>query len=229
MPETQLDEGLGSAPAKRKTTYPRDHPTDNPKPPKRTKAEIQEAAQQKKAADNAKKMATENQKKQKVLDDEERRKLSTQRIASVEDAVQRSQKNRQSHSERPDLKTMETYREKLQKKKDVERVANLQEDVDELEDDDMYMDDPVQFPPESAVDTDSSDGALLGLVEDEDDDELDEDAYNPPADGHEDDEDEGGGDASDDSMVLLSSNRQKRVEKKTKVRFFSAHRPSGKS
>ena len=216
MPETQLNEGLGRASAKRKTTYPRDHPTDNPKPPKRTKAEIQQAAKEKKEAELAKKATLETQKKQKRLDTEEKRKLSAQRIASVEDAVQRSQKERQSRSERPDLKTMETYQERLQKQKEV-AIAPIadqdSEEVDELEDDEIYIDPPPQFPPESMVDTDS-DGARLGLSEDEDDN-----TYKPS--GHEDDEDEGGGDASEDSMVQLRKNRQKRLEKKKKVSFTS--------
>jgi hypothetical protein len=53
----------------------------------------------------------EAEKKKKILDAEEKRKLSAQRIATVEDSVQRLQKERQSRSKRPDIKTtrMATY------------------------------------------------------------------------------------------------------------------------
>ncbi|KAF8801255.1 hypothetical protein BYT27DRAFT_7216181 [Phlegmacium glaucopus] len=91
MSETQLDE---RASAKRGTTYPRNHPTENPKPLKRMKAEIQQAAKEKKEAELAKKVTMETQKRQKFLDAEEKCKLSAQWIASLEDAVQRSQKER---------------------------------------------------------------------------------------------------------------------------------------
>jgi hypothetical protein len=43
------------APKKRKTTYNREHPTENPKPPKRSRAEIQAAATEKKVSTVAKK------------------------------------------------------------------------------------------------------------------------------------------------------------------------------
>ena len=68
MDESHLDEDPISvqAPAKRKTTYPRDHPTENPKPPKRTKAEIQQAAKEKKGAEQVKKAATVAEKKKKT-------------------------------------------------------------------------------------------------------------------------------------------------------------------
>ncbi|KAF8810699.1 hypothetical protein BYT27DRAFT_7253436 [Phlegmacium glaucopus] len=213
MSETQLDQGLERASGKRKTTYPREHPTENPKPPKRTKAKIQQAAKEKKEAELAKKVAMETQKRQKVLDAEEKRKLSAQQIASLEDAVQRSQKKCQSVSERPDLKTMKMYQEQLQKKKaaKIEPIVN-QEEVDELETDwdEMYIDPPVQLPPESMVDTDS-DGARLGISEDEDDY-----AYKPA--DHKDDEEEGasGGDVSEDSMVQPNRETQNRWEKKKK-------------
>ena len=62
---------------------------------------------------------------------------------------------------------METYQKQLQKKKEVIQVDNLDsEEVDELEDDDMYMA-PLEFPPESTINTDS-DGARLGLSEGDD-------------------------------------------------------------
>lgn len=214
MPETQLDEELHHARAKRKTTYSRDHPVENPKPPKRTKAEIQQAAKERKEADQARKAAAEAEKQKKILDAEEKRKLSARRIATVEDSVQRLQKERQSRSERPDLKTMATYQEQLRKKKEleIEPIDDQEEEpeVDELQasDDDMYITDPPQFPPESTVDTDS-DGVRLGLSEDE------EDTYMPSP-GSKNGEDEDDGPESEDSMVLLQRNRQKRLDKKKK-------------
>ena len=154
MPETQLDEDCVR---KRKTTYPHEHPTDNPKPPKRSKAEIQQAAKEKKEAQLAKKLAAETEKKKRILDAEEKRKLSAQRIASVEDSVQRLQKARQSRSERPDLKMMEAY-QKVQKQKELNTP-----EVDEFDDnDDMYTDGP-QFLQESNIDTDSDAVILVFL------------------------------------------------------------------
>ena len=213
MPETQLDEELRHARAKRKTTYSREHPVENPKPPKRTKAEIQQAAKERKEADQARKAAVEAEKQRKILDAEEKRKLSARRIATVEDSVQRLQKERQSRSERPDIKTMAIYQEQLRKKKELEiEPIDYQEEepeVDELRsDDEMYITDRPQFPPESTVDTDS-DGVRLGLSEDED-----EDTYLPS--GPENGEDEDDEPDSEDSMVQLQRNRQKQLDKKKK-------------
>ena len=50
-----IDIGEDILPKKRKTTYNREHPTQNPKPPKRSKAEVQAEAAEKKAATKAKK------------------------------------------------------------------------------------------------------------------------------------------------------------------------------
>ena len=86
MPETQLE--LHHARAKRKTTYSCDHPVENPKPPKWMKAKIQQAAKERKEADQARKLAVEAEKRKKILDAEEKRKLSAQRIATVEDSIQ---------------------------------------------------------------------------------------------------------------------------------------------
>ncbi|KAF8154656.1 hypothetical protein B0H34DRAFT_852391 [Crassisporium funariophilum] len=223
MPETQLDKGLSRAQGKRKTTYPRNHPTENPKPPKRTKAEIQLAAKERKDSEHAKKIAAEAKKMQKLLEAEEKRKLSALRIASVEDTVQCSQKERQPRSERPDLKTMEMYREWLQQQKEVEiepiasedeeiePIASEDEEVDELAGDNMHIN-HLQFPPESTVDTDS-DRARLGLSKYEDEGD---DAYKPSAQEDNDDNGDSDGNASEDSMVLLHKNRQKRLAKKKK-------------
>ena len=235
MPETQLDEDCVR---KQKTTYPREHPTDNPKPPKRSKAEIQQAAKEKKEAQLAKKLAAETEKKKRILDAEEKRKLSAQRIASIEDSVQRLQKARQSRSECPDLKTMEAYH-KVQKQKELNSP-----EVDELDDnDDMYTDgpqflqesnidtdsdavrlglsepdcdDPPQFPPESNIDTDS-DGVRLGGLSEPGDDLSDSDASDYE-DSQDDEDVEEDGD-SEDSMMQINRNRKIQLEKKKKGSF----------
>ena len=124
------------------------------------------------------------------------------------------QKERQSRSERPDLKTMATYQEQLRKKKELEiEPINDQEEeseVDKLKSDDgMYVTDPPQFLPESTVDTDS-DGVRLGLSEDDEE----EDTYLPS--GPEDGEDEDDGPESEDSMVQPQRNQQKQLAKKKK-------------
>jgi hypothetical protein len=210
MPEKQSDgdsdrESGHTAPAKRKTTYPRDHPT-NPRGPKRSRAEIQQAAQERKDAKSAKKEAVELEKKQKLLEAEEKRKLSAQRIAAAEDTVQRSEKQRQLHSERPDLQTMETYQEILQKPK-----KSQLEPIDDDDDDSMYVDLP-DIPPESILDTDS-DGARLGLSDLESEEE---DTYKPSGDEGEEGSDRVEGDDTDDSMVKLYAHLKEKVNKKKK-------------
>jgi hypothetical protein len=213
MPESQHATS-DRAPAKRKTTYPRDHPTENPKPPKRTKAEIQHAAKAKKDAEQAKKAAAVGEKKKKLLDAEEKRKQGVQRIAAIEDAVQQQQKQLQSHSERPDIKTMQTYKEQIWRQNDLQIDSQLianQEEMDDMDSEweEMYTDpdpDPPDFPPESAVDTDS-DGVRLGLSEHEGD-EMDE-PYNNEEDGSEEENE------SDNSEMYR--NLKKPREKKKKV------------
>lgn len=207
---------------KRKTTYPRNHPTENPKPPKRTKAEIQQAAKAKKEAVQAKKAAAEAEKKKKLLEAEEKRKLSAQRIASIEDAVQRSQKQLQSHSERPDIKTMETYKDRIQRQKDLQidsepELIASQEDHDiEIEGDASSDGIHLEFPPESAVDTDS-DGIRLGLSEGEGggDDDMDED-YSSEEDASEEESES----ASDDSKTYRDLSKQKERKKKVRIGLF---------
>ena len=94
---------------KHKTTYSHDHPTENPKPPKRTKAEVQQAALEKKEVAIQKKRLVDEEKEKKRLRDEKERQLSARKIAGIEDSVQWSQKQLQLRSERPDILTMETY------------------------------------------------------------------------------------------------------------------------
>ena len=116
------------------------HPTENPKPPKSTKAEIQQAAKEKKEAKQVKKAATVAKKKKKHLETEEQCKQSAQQIAAIEDNVQHLQKELQSHLERPDLKTMKTYKEQIEEKKaffikafhiNAMHVANQEENKDD--------------------------------------------------------------------------------------------------
>lgn len=219
MPETQVDDNqhsdLGQGPGKRKTTYPRDHPT-NPKPPKRSKAEIQKAAKEKKEAQLAQKEAVAVEKQHKLLKAEEKRKLSAQRIAAVEDTVERSEKERQLRSERPDIRTMETYREQLQKKKENETVVPSvgQDDLinQSGDDDNMYLD-PHNLPPDSIVDTDS-DGARMGLTDIE---SGDDDAYIPPSDEDKDGEHGKEGNDSDASIAQLRTQLKEKKTKKKKV------------
>ena len=79
-----------------KTTYSHDHPIENPKPAKWTKAEIKQAAKERKEADQARKATAEAEKKKKILNAEEKRKLSARCIAIVEDSIQQLQKEEQT-------------------------------------------------------------------------------------------------------------------------------------
>lgn len=216
MPESQLDEDAASlqATAKRKTTYPRDHPIENPKPQKRTKADIQQAAKTKKEAEQAKKAAAVAEKKKKLLDAEEMRKLSAQRIAAIEDAVQHSQKKLQSHSERPDLKTMKTYKEQIRRQKDVDMDLELITNQDDVDDEDDIYTDPPEFPPESTVDTDS-DGVRLGLAEDEGD-ERDK-PYNASEEENKSDSDNSG-----NSEKYRDLKKQREKKKKVRIGTFDS-------
>ena len=55
---------------KHKTTYSCNHPTENPKPPKWTKAEVQQAALEKKEAAIEKRQQADEEKEKKCLQDE---------------------------------------------------------------------------------------------------------------------------------------------------------------
>lgn len=126
--------------------------TTNPKPPKRTKAEVQQAALEKKKAAIQKRRLAEVEKEKKRLRDEKERELSARKIASIENSVQRSQKQLQLRSERPDILTMETYR--------VMRKARQEKAIEESEMDvDMVEEDLAELPPASTVDTDSDAGS----------------------------------------------------------------------
>ena len=101
-----MDHGEDTGLKKRKTTYNREHPMDNPKPPKRSRAEIQAAAAAKRALSAAKK----SQRAAGDVKRQEERRASLKEVAAIEDAIQRIHRQYQSQAERPDLQTMETYR-----------------------------------------------------------------------------------------------------------------------
>jgi hypothetical protein len=154
-----------------KTTYLHDHPTENPKPTKQTKAEVQQAALEKKEAAIQKKRLADEEKEKKCLRDEKERQLSARKIAGIEDSVQRSQKQLQLQSEHPDILLMETYRV-MQKARQEKALAKSDLGAD------MAGEDLAELPPASTVDTDS-DGAQLGLL----DEDGDSEAYVPSEDG----------------------------------------------
>lgn len=190
---------------KRKTTYSRDHPTENPKPPKRTKAEVQQAAFEKKQAAIQKKRLAEEEKEEKRLRDEKEKQLSARKIASIEDSVQRSQKQLQLRSERPDISTMETYRV-MQKARQEKAVEESEIDVD------MAEEDLAELPPASTVDTDS-DGARLGLSDKDGENE----AYAPSEDDLDEDKSSDDGRDSDASIERLYQKLQAKKKEKKKV------------
>lgn len=190
---------------KRKMTYSHDHPTENPKPPKQTKAEVQQAALEKKEAAIQKKRLTDEEKEKKRLRDEKERQLSARKIAGIEDSVQRSQKQLQLRSERPDILTMETYR--VMQKARQEKVL-----VESDPGADTAGEDLAELPPASTVDTDS-DGARLGLS----DEDGDSEAYVPLEDGLDKEKSSNDGGHSDASIEQLYQKLRAKKKEKKKV------------
>ena len=133
---------------KHKMTYSHDHPTESPKPPKRTKAEVQQAALEKKEAAIQKRRLVDKEKEKKHLWDEKERQLSAQKIAGIKDSVQWSQKKLQLRSEHPDILMMETY-QVTQKARQEQVIAESDLDVD------MAGEVLTELPPASTIDTDS--------------------------------------------------------------------------
>jgi hypothetical protein len=167
------EESEDMPPKKRKTTYNREHPTENPKPPKRSRAEIQAAAAEKRAAAVTKKKEHASLLAAAELKKQEKRRTSLKEVAAMEDAIQRIQSQYQLQAERPNLKTMETYR-MVQKAQASLAVANSST-TGEIEE----YDTDVEIPPHSMIDTDS-DGGLLGVENnDEDDEDEGADMYMP--------------------------------------------------
>ncbi|KAF8813199.1 hypothetical protein BYT27DRAFT_7207123 [Phlegmacium glaucopus] len=196
------------APKKRKTTYNQQHPTDNPKPPKHSRAEVQAAAAEKKAATIAKKNELAGLQAAAELEKQQKKKKGLKEVAAMEDAVQRQQKQRQLQAERPDLQTMQTYRTINARTQVPEPGLNnitasstptgaIEQDGGELSD--------VEMPPRSTFDTDSDGG--LENVNYEGESEYDSDIYAPVA--AEDDED-------GEQVYSDSSNEQSKTSGKKK-------------
>jgi hypothetical protein len=201
--ESAADLDPGARP-KRKTTYSREHPTENPKPPKRTKAEVQQAALEKKKAVIQKKRLADEEKETKRLRDEKKRQLSARKIAGIEDSVQRSQKQLQLRSERPDILTMETYRV-TQKARQERAIAESDLDAD------TAGEDLAELPPASTVDTDS-DGARLGLS----DADGESEGYVPSEDGLDKEKSSDVGGDSDASIEQLYQKLRAKKKRKRK-------------
>jgi hypothetical protein len=165
--DNAIDLGQDMVPKKRKTTYNRDHPTQNPKPPKRSKAEIQAEAAEKKAATIARKKQQESLHATAEIEKQKTRRTSLKDVAAMEDTIQRKQKQDQLQAERPDLQTMDTYRTILEAEASLAvAIVSATEELETRH---------VETPPQSNIDPDS-DGGLLGTEninfggEDDDDD-----------------------------------------------------------
>jgi hypothetical protein len=212
-----VDIGEDMAHKKRKTTYDRLHPTDNPKPPKRSKAEVQAAAAEKKATALAKKKERVNLLAAAELENQRKRQRSLNEVAAMEDTIQRKQRQHQLQAERPDLQTMETY-QTIQEAHAASHASLVVTVADTGTTEEFEEDFDVEIvPPQSVVDTDS-DGGQLG-VENFDldgEDEDDEDLYTPADDNdHEDEEDPNSSCAS----VEQGTTFKKKSAKTQKVRI----------
>ncbi|KAF8810925.1 hypothetical protein BYT27DRAFT_7253262 [Phlegmacium glaucopus] len=164
MPDDNED-NQNMAPKKQKTTYNQQHPTDNPKPPKRSRAEIQAAAAEKRAATIAKNNELAGIQAATELKKQQKKKKGLKEVAAMEDAVQRQQKQCQLQAERPNLQTMQTYQtinesHTLPKAKlnDI-NTSSAPAGGNEQEEGELSN---VKIPPHSTFDTDS-DGGLLGM------------------------------------------------------------------
>lgn len=199
---------------KRKTTYNREHPTDNPKPAKRTKAEIQAAAAEKKAAAEVKKQDKLREKEATLAQKARQRKNAMKDVAAMEDTVQRQHKQRQLQAERPDWITMQTYKTTIEASVQNQRVKSASRASSELE---KEAGSDVELPPTSAVDTDS-DGGLLGMEEVNMESGEESDGFIP----FEDDEDRYRDDEeiSDPSLEEMYMPLNKKRDAKKKVSLF---------
>ena len=163
---TTINIGEDMAPRKRKTTYNREHPIENPKPQKCSKAEIQAAAAEKKAISVAKKKEKASLQAAVELDQRKKRQRSVKEVVAMEDAIQRKQRQHQSQAERPDLQTMKTY-QTIQEAQASPAVANasMTEDTEQ--------DTGVEVPSQSIINADLDE--LLGAEKCINFDEFDED------------------------------------------------------
>ena len=204
-----IDIGEDMGPKKRKTTYNQEHPTENPKPPKRSKAEIQEEAAEKRATSLAKKKERESLQAAAEIKKQVKRQISLKEVAAMEDAIQCKQRQYQLQAERPNLQTMEDYW-KIQETQGSRAVMVVNASATgEIE-----QDSNVEVPPWSIIGTDA-DGGLLGAENISfDGDEGEHDTYLPAVDKDNLDKDEEEYISSDASV---KQGNTKRPEKGTKV------------
>lgn len=218
-----IDIGEDMAPRKRKTTYNREHPTENPKPQKRSKAEIQAAAAEKRAISIAKKKEKASLQAAVELDKQQNRQKSLKEVAAMEDAIQRKKRQHQLQAERPDLQTMKTYHLTQEA-----HAALAVENASATEEIQQYT--GVEIPPSPQsiqVFNADSEGGLLGVekninfdqpeLDDEGEDDDGSDIYMPGADNDDDLEEEEENDSSDEAHEGKTS--KKKRAKKEKVRI----------
>ena len=205
-----IDIGEDTETRKRRTTYNREHPVDNPKPPKRSKAEIQAAAAEKRATAITKKKEKASLQATVELDKQKKRQMSVKDVAATEDAIQRKQRHDQLQAERPDLQTMKTY-QTIQEAHVSLAMANASTTEE------IPQDTDVEMPPQSIIDTDS-DGGLLGVEKDNfnGEDEDGDDMYIPAVDKPEDDSSE---EEEEDTPLEQGNTSQKKKAEKEKVRI----------
>jgi hypothetical protein len=184
-----IDIGEDMAPRKRKTTYNREHPTENPKPPKRSKAEIRAAAAEKKAISIAKKKEKASLQAAVELDKQEKKQKSMKEVAAMEDAIRRKQKQYQLQAERPDLQTTKTY-QSIQEAHEASLAVENASTTEEIQ-----QNTGVVIPPQylQVLNTDAN-GGLPGVekninFDQLDDEDEDEDDMYMPAVGMDDDDD----------------------------------------
>jgi hypothetical protein len=199
-----IGQDVAVAPKKRKTTYSREHPIENPKPPKRSRAEIQAEAAEKKAASIAKKKERASLQAAAEIKKQEQRRTSVKEVAAMEDTIRRKQKQHQLQAERPDLQTMETYRRTIQEAQASLDVANANTTEK------IGQNTGVEIPPQSIIDTDS-DGRQLGMenVNLEGEDEDEDDFYMPAVDNLNDNDSE-----PEEEEEDISSDEQEKTSKK---------------
>jgi hypothetical protein len=211
-------EDMTTEPKKRKTTYNREHPIDNPKPAKRTKAEIQAVAAEKKVAAEAKKQDKLREKHAALAQKAQQRKKAMKDVAAMEDTVQCQYKQRQLQAERPDLITMETYHTTIEASEQNQSAKSTSNASSELEEDAAVAGSDVELPPASAFDTDS-DGGLLGMKEIDMESGEDSDGFVPDKDDEGDDSDDDD-ELSNPSLEEMYMPLKKKRDAKTKVSLF---------
>ena len=208
-----IDIGEDMGPKKRKTTYNWEHPTENPKSPKCSKAEIQEEAAEKRATSLAKKKERESLQAAAEIKKQEKRWTSLKEVVAMEDTIQRKQRQYQLQAECPDLQTMEDYWKIQETQASRAVMVVYASTTGEIE-----QDSDVEVPPWSIIDTDS-DGGLLGAENISfDGDEGEHDTYLPAVDKDNLDEDEEEYISSDASVEQGNTKKPEKGAKVQKVR-----------